>query len=102
MGEKSGKRWKKLVIGPLPLGLSCPPPPQPIMANTTKKVDGTKSGSSSSSSKAGRAAETVDSDQEEVIVRARAQVVKLGNEFKDLNEAAQDGYNRYLAAVTAL
>ena len=28
--------------------------------------------------------------------------MKLANEFKDLDEAAQDGYNRYSAAVTAL
>ncbi len=29
-------------------------------------------------------------------------MLKLANEFKDLNEAAKDGYNRYSAAVTAL
>jgi hypothetical protein len=40
------------------------------------------SSSSSSSSKAACAAETVD--QAEVIVTARAQVVKLANELKDL------------------
>jgi hypothetical protein len=61
------------------------------------KKDCNKSGSSS---KAGRAAETVD--QAEVIVRVLAQVVKLANEFKDLNEAAQDGCKRYLASVSAL
>ncbi len=35
------------------------------------------------------------------IGRAQAQVVKLANEFKDLNDGAQDGYNRCSAAVTA-
>jgi hypothetical protein len=55
-----------------------------------KKEDGNKSDSSRKA--AGRAGETMD--QAEVIVRALAQVVKLLNEFHDLNSAAQDGNNR--------